>query len=81
MRLSSGSVCVVVALAVTSGQSVRAQSQQSTPGTPTIKVTSALVFLDVTVFPHTKIAFAAILFRCAQALRTTSTSVELCRDI
>jgi VWFA-related protein len=49
MRLSLVCVCVVAALAVFPLHCAEAQSQQSTPSTPTIKVTSALVFLDVTV--------------------------------
>ena len=40
---------VVISLGVIAVSSVTAQSQQTTSSSPTIKVTSALVFLDVTV--------------------------------
>lgn len=49
MRLASAFVCAAVLFAATSFREVRAQGQQTTPTSPTIKVTSALVFLDVTV--------------------------------
>jgi VWFA-related protein len=39
----------MIPLSVIAVSSVMAQSQQSTPTTPAIKVTSTLVFLDVTV--------------------------------
>jgi len=42
-------LCVVIFVSVIAVSKVRAQSQQATSTTPTIKVTSALVFLDVTV--------------------------------
>ena len=40
---------VVIFVSVIAVSEVRAQGQQTTPTTPTINVTSALVFLDVTV--------------------------------
>ena len=49
MKLGLASVCAAVLFAAISFHEVRAQGQQTTPTTPTIKVTSALVFLDVTV--------------------------------
>jgi VWFA-related protein len=49
MKLSVASVCAAVLFAAVLLHEVRAQGQQNTPSTPTIKVTSALVFLDVTV--------------------------------
>ena len=48
MKVSLWVVCALVLLGVISIHRVRAQEQQPS-GTPTIKVTSALVFLDVTV--------------------------------
>ena len=48
MKVSVQVVCALVLLGVISIHRVRAQEQQPA-GTPTIKVTSALVFLDVTV--------------------------------
>jgi hypothetical protein len=42
-------LCVVIFVSVIAISKVRAQGQQTAPTTPTIKVTSALVFLDVTV--------------------------------
>jgi VWFA-related protein len=41
--------CVAISLSMIGGPQARTQSQQTTPVAPTIKVTSALVFLDVTV--------------------------------
>ncbi len=49
MRLSLVFVSAAILFAVTPLHEAKAQGQQSTPTTPTIKVTSALVFLDVTV--------------------------------
>ena len=49
MKLSVASVCGAVLFAAVVLHEVGAQGQQNTPSTPTIKVTSALVFLDVTV--------------------------------
>jgi VWFA-related protein len=49
MRLSLVFVCAAILCAATPFHEAKAQGQQSTPTTPTIKVTSALVFLDVTV--------------------------------
>ena len=48
MRLSLALLCAAVLFVAIAFRGVRAQGQQ-TPTTPTIKVTSALVFLDVTV--------------------------------
>jgi VWFA-related protein len=48
MKVSVRVVCALILLGVISVHRVRAQEQQPS-GTPTIKVTSALVFLDVTV--------------------------------
>lgn len=49
MRLVRASVCAAVLFVVFLPRQVGAQGQQTTPAAPTIKVTSALVFLDVTV--------------------------------
>ncbi len=49
MRLSLACVSVMVLFLAIPLHEARAQGQQITPSTPTIKVTSALVFLDVTV--------------------------------
>jgi hypothetical protein len=49
MKLSVAFVCAAVLFAAVLLHEVRAQEQQNTPSTPTIKVTSELVFLDVTV--------------------------------
>ena len=52
MRLSPVPLCVLALLAaipLSCAAAQSRQSQQSNPSTPTIKVTSALVFLDVTV--------------------------------
>lgn len=49
MKLRLPLLCVVISVGAIAVTSVLAQSQQPTPTTPTIKVTSALVFLDVTV--------------------------------
>ena len=49
MKLRLPFLCVVIFVSVIAVSKVRAQGQQTTPATPTIKVTSALVFLDVTV--------------------------------
>jgi VWFA-related protein len=49
MKLRLPILCVVIFVSVIAASKVRAQSQQTTSTTPTIKVTSALVFLDVTV--------------------------------
>ena len=51
MKVSVRVVCALVLLAVISIHRVRAQEQQPA-GTPTLKVTSALVFLDVTVLDN-----------------------------
>ena len=42
-------LCVAISLSMIGGPQARTQSQQTAPAAPTIKVTSALVFLDVTV--------------------------------
>lgn len=49
MKLRLPILCVVISVGAIALSSVVAQSQQTNPPTPTIKVTSALVFLDVTV--------------------------------
>ena len=49
MKLRLPFLCVVIFVSVIAVSKVSAQGQQTTPATPTIKVTSALVFLDVTV--------------------------------
>lgn len=49
MKLRLPFLCVVISVGAIAVITVLAQSQQPTPTTPTIKVTSALVFLDVTV--------------------------------
>ena len=49
MRLSLVLLCAAILLVAIPLRVVRAQGQQTTPTDPTIKVTSTLVFLDVTV--------------------------------
>jgi hypothetical protein len=49
MKLRLSFLCVVIFVSVIAVFKVGAQGQQTAPATPTIKVTSAPVFLDVTV--------------------------------
>lgn len=49
MKLHLPFLCVAISVGAIAASSVLAQMQQTNPATPTIKVTSALVFLDVTV--------------------------------
>jgi VWFA-related protein len=49
MKLRLPFLCVVIFVSVIAVSKVGPQGQQTTPAAPTIKVTSALVFLDVTV--------------------------------
>jgi VWFA-related protein len=49
MKLRLPFLCVVIFVSAIALSKVRAQAQQTTPTSPTIKVTSTLVFLDVSV--------------------------------
>ena len=49
MRLIGAVLCAIISLSLFSIERLMAQAQQASPNVPTIRVTSRLVFLDVTV--------------------------------